>query len=572
MARREGSAAVESLLNKVQLAAIACLVALPLAAAPRNPGMQNQAPARKPAPTKGEIAPRSSLIVFISIDQLRYQDLLLLAPEFGPQGFAGLGAPMQLRYDTAITETAADHPTLSTGAWPSLHGIVGNEWLEGGKRRFAVDDASCPLWGGAGSGRSARALRMPTIGDALKIGTAGHGRVVSIANKDRVALFLGGTSADALLFWDDHAGGFTSTTCYSPDAPAWVRALNAAHPLAEFRDYVWTPSRPLELLAKYSDPEAPGVLPQNGIGERFPHPVGQGEVTPRLALALRQTPPATTLAIGAARAAIEALQLGDKAGPQADLLMLGIATIDGVGHQFGAHAPERIDALLRLHDELGAFVSWVRARYGDRVSIVLAADHGVTPIGAELKKLRVETASQDAAEIAAHLETALGERFGKAPAGGFIEFFEPPAMSLRRGSGNFEQQLRFAAETLRKEPAIFRVTETARLFESEAELNAAPAWIRHAVYPGRSSDLILTSRPLSLIKKAADGADHGSPWNDDALVPLLISAPGFSLRSQYRGGTMLATQVAPTLAALLGIAPPSGALEEGVLVRDATDR
>jgi len=519
--------------------------------------------ARKPAP--GAAAARGQLVVFISIDQLRYQDVMLLSREFGPAGFAGLGQPGQLRYDTVVTETAADHATLSTGSWPELHGVVANKWLEDGKARQSIDDARCPLWGKPGDGRSSAALRAPTIGDALKVGTAGRARVVSVGNKDRVALLLAGPSADLALFWDDKSGGFVSTQCYASGPPPWVDALNAAHPLSSFRDYVWTPSRPLEQLGRYADLDAPDVLPLNGIGPRFPHPVGQGEVSPRLAIALRQTPAATTLALAAALAAAESLALGDQG--QSDLLLLGIASVDGVGHQFGAHAPERIDTILRLHDELSGFVSWLRARYGERVAIVLSADHGITPIAAELRKLHLDVHALDREPMTGRLERALTEKLGPL-AGGYVELFEPPQLWLRRTPGEADHQIHLAAEALRGEPDLWRVVETARLSASDVELAAAPSFVRHAIYPGRSSDLLLIARPLSIVKKGADGADHGSPWNDDALVPLFISAPGWSMRPQYRGGTVLATQVAPTLAQLLSIAPPSAAMEQPLLMRE----
>src|SRR5438552_11183213 len=77
------------------------------------------AAASSAAPQKGR------LIVLVVIDQLRYQDLLWLAPQIGPKGFAGLGRASRLRYDTVVTETAADHAVLSTGAYADLNGIVG---------------------------------------------------------------------------------------------------------------------------------------------------------------------------------------------------------------------------------------------------------------------------------------------------------------------------------------------------------------------------------------------------------------------------------------------------------------
>jgi len=70
--------------------------------------------------------------------------------------------------------------------------------------------------------------------------------------------------------------------------------------------------------------------------------------------------------------------------------------------------------------------------------------------------------------------------------------------------------------------------------------------------------VLLVPRPLWTLKKRADGADHGSPWNDDALVPLMLQAPGFHLGHE---AVFRALQVAPSLAALLDTAPPAAAMD-----------
>jgi hypothetical protein len=66
------------------------------------------------------------------------------------------------------------------------------------------------------------------------------------------------------------------------------------------------------------------------------------------------------------------------------------------------------------------------------------------------------------------------------------------------------------------------------------------------------------------LKKPSDGADHGSPWNDDALVPLMLQAPGYRFRAEPR---FRATQVAPSVSLLLGAAPPAAALDVPALER-----
>src|SRR5256712_1793081 len=173
------------------------------------------AAASRPAQQQGK------LVVVIVVDQLRYQDLLWVKDELGPQGFAGVGQPVALRYETALTHTAPGHATLATGAWPEVHGIVANRFMEGEQPREAVEDPACPGWGG-NRGVSAAAMRAPTFADALKLATAGRARVLSVAVKDRGALFLAGTTADLALFYDPERGQLTSTTCYAAAAPDWL--------------------------------------------------------------------------------------------------------------------------------------------------------------------------------------------------------------------------------------------------------------------------------------------------------------------------------------------------------------
>jgi hypothetical protein len=59
-------------------------------------------------------------------------------------------------------------------------------------------------------------------------------------------------------------------------------------------------------------------------------------------------------------------------------------------------------------------------------------------------------------------------------------------------------------------------------------------------------------------------AAHGSPWGDDAIVPLLAQTPGFRLKS---GEGLTVTQIAPAAALLLGVAPPAAAFDPPALVR-----
>jgi hypothetical protein len=97
-----------------------------------------------------------------------------------------------------------------------------------------------------------------------------------------------------------------------------------------------------------------------------------------------------------------------------------------------------------------------------------------------------------------------------------------------------------------------------------AEIEKAEPFIRHAYFPGRSGHVLLVVRPLWTLKPSNVAADHGSVWNDDALVPLMVQSTDFRLR---RDPLFRATQVAPTVAALLETAPPSAALDTSAVER-----
>jgi Type I phosphodiesterase / nucleotide pyrophosphatase len=498
--------------------------------------------------------PSGKLVVVIVIDQLRYQDLLWVGGELGPEGFAGLGEPVPVRYETALTHTAPGHATLATGAWPAVHGIVGNRFMDGTTPRDAVEDPSCPVWASK-RGESAGALRAPTFADALKLATSGRARVLSIAIKDRGALFLAGRSADLALFWDLDRGELTSTTCYAPRAPEWLAALQKAHPVSEWRDWVWTLSRPEPVYARLAE-EHTEIRDLYGIGPSFPHRIGQGDVSPRLFQAIRAAPPSTTIVLRAARAGVDAMQLGMRG--QTDLLLVSLGGLDYVGHSTGTASRERLDLLLRMHDELAAFVRDLRARFGDRVAVMLSSDHGATAAPPSAAQAHVRALHLSGAEVSAAVEKALDGAFGAHKA--WVLLMEDGVLGLRRFPGvDPARAAQVAAEALQQLPGVWKAA-------TQASISEAPRVMRNAWFPGRSGDVLFTPAPLAAIAGAEQNvwAAHGSPWTDDALVPLLVRAPGFRLK---RGEALTTTQVAPSAAQLLGIAPPSAALDPPAIVR-----
>ena len=78
--------------------------------------------------------PRPRLIVQIVVGSMRAEDLDRYAAHFGEAGFRRLteqGARFTgARYDYQQTTTPVSLATLTTGAMPSTHGVIGSRWQD----------------------------------------------------------------------------------------------------------------------------------------------------------------------------------------------------------------------------------------------------------------------------------------------------------------------------------------------------------------------------------------------------------------------------------------------------------
>jgi predicted AlkP superfamily pyrophosphatase or phosphodiesterase len=87
---------------------------------------------KRPAPPK--------LIVFISIDQFRYDYLTRFASLFTPDGFNHLlkeGANVvNCQYEHAVTKTSVGHAVMMSGVNPQKSGIIANHWYDRALRRL----------------------------------------------------------------------------------------------------------------------------------------------------------------------------------------------------------------------------------------------------------------------------------------------------------------------------------------------------------------------------------------------------------------------------------------------------
>ncbi len=83
------------------------------------------------------------------------------------------------------------------------------------------------------------------------------------------------------------------------------------------------------------------------------------------------------------------------------------------------------------------------------------------------------------------------------------------------------------------------------------------AQMQRNAHPQRSGHIYVAQSPYwFMFDRGAVAAMHGSPWTYDTHVPVIFLRDGLRARQVHR--RVHPVDVAPTLAALLGLSPPAG--------------
>jgi hypothetical protein len=436
---------------------------------------------------------RPRLVVVVVVDQLR-GDLPLRAAAASPGGgferiLKGGTVYDQAYYEHATTATAPGHATLFTGAYPSQHGIVGNEWYE----RDAQQRTSSVTAPAHGREIGPWNLRATTVGDELRLACGVRCRVFAVSGKDRGAVLPAGHVGKA--FWFDVArGGFRSSAYYAP-SPDWVAKWNAGIPPAMYPAQ-WTLLRAPSAYAGAADDDRSFERPPAALGKTFPHALGQPGGNGYYELFLH-TPfvDALTLAFVRELARVEGLGRNDTP----DFLSVSLSATDYVGHSFGPESLESADNLVRLDRALADFIGFLDERVGrERYLLVLTADHGLGATPDYSATLGFPAQRIDAESLSSTVDRELAARLRVPPPA--VSAFVPPALYLDRAKlaaagVSRERAAAAAAEVLRAQPGV------AHAFTSDgfAADPAIAALVENSLYEPRSGDVYVVPEPESAI-------------------------------------------------------------------------
>jgi len=512
-------------------------------------------------PARAEAPPRPKLILSILVDQFRYDYVERFHDQFGEDGLKMLtdrGSFLTFaRYNYYPTITGPGHASFFSGAPPSAHGIIANDWFDKrtGKMVYCVGDPAV-----TGVGTESAAGRMSprnfigaNFSDMMRMHY--QSKVIGISMKDRGAILPAGKKPAGAYWWEAATGNFITSSYYRPELPDWAKQFNDRHRAKDFIGQTW--DRLLDAKQYPWPDEAPGE--QALSGEKtvtFPHVVnaakdGFENIMP--------TPFGNQLLLEFAEAALDGEGLGQ--GPEPDVLSVSFSSIDYCGHRFGPYSQEAQDIVLRFDRQLAELFHYVDKKVGlDNVAILLTADHGVMPTPEFATAQGMDGQRSDAIEVVGELMQQLETRFGPG------HYLQTPKIL----EGNIYLNHDFLKE---KNLSVAEVVDFIREWAlgtgrfqdcySRQQLldGLAPGAIGERVLNGynaeRSGDLVLVYKPYT-ISWGASGTTHGSPYSYDVHIPVLFHGPWFK-PGRYADEFYI-TDIVPTLCSVMHIDEPPGSI------------
>jgi predicted AlkP superfamily pyrophosphatase or phosphodiesterase len=504
------------------------------------------AQAQQISPAPSTIASSPSLVVFITVDQLRPDYLerwhdqltgglrrLMDGGAFEPNGFQ----------DHGLTETAPGHSATMSGRFPYSTGIASNS--------AGVNTSEAPLVGSAGLGASPFRFRGTTLADWM-VKADPRTRVLSVSRKDRGAILPIGRGKFPVFWYAPASGRFVTSRWYADSLPTWVQEFNAEdRVMKRYAGKIWALTLPASAYPEADSTE--GEIPSQEV--TFPHIAPDDTAQARSSVT--NYPWMDEFTLDLAWRGVRALDLGG--GPETDLLAVSLSSTDAVGHRWGPDSRELHDQVLQVDRYLGVFLdSLIALRGADRVVVVLTADHGVAPSpdvrstwGDNRDAMRVMPADFNPALASVSSRV---KRSGIDPAAfGFdlttLEVDRSKAVGKDREVLGIARDFAAAAKRVKGVLRADVIDDLARADTVHDDI--ARRWL-HTFRPGGDVLVVITLDPFNYFGRGGT-ATHGSPHDYDARVPIIFWGTPF-----VPGRVALPARVvdiAPTLARMLGITP-----------------
>ena len=509
------------------------------------------------------------LVVNIVISSMGANDLDRYANNFSSAGLRRIINGGQrftnASYDYMQTTTPVSLATLSTGATPSIHGVVADRWFDyvGNKEVMLIEDRkeqSVNYSGGSGS-YSPRNLVAQTLSDAL---AQQHpdSRIATIAVEPLSAIVMAGRSGE--VYWmETLQSSWTTSSYYSKELPKWIADYNYQDKNEEYAIKRWTSLLPYDDYHNSQVSVIEGL--QSKSNKRIIHvqdtPLAKGTMDD-IYYQMCYTPAGNSAMLAFAREVVVHNKMGGDAVP--DMLNIVLDTPRLISNRFGPESVEYEDMLYRLDRDLESFLSFLATQVAtpEQLLIVLTSDHGTSPSYNATSEAR-ERFNVRQAEVITN--AFIGSIYGN---GDWILGCIDRAIYLNH---NLIMDKGLSLEKIQNDVATFvmqlRGVSQAVTAESMRGSYFGSGYgrkIQNGFYPRRSGDVVLNLMPEWIEEREQTRSMSGSMYRYDTQVPLIIY--GASCKAQLRNDKIDMTSLAATEAEMLGITAPSAAEGEEITI------
>ncbi len=511
---------------------------------------------------------KPKLVIGIVVDQMRYEYLTRFYNHYGDEGFKKIinegFTANNGHFNYTPTYTGPGHASVFTGSTPSTHGIISNEWydknLEEGVN-CVLDTAMALIGETGGNGKvSPHRLLVSTLADELKFFTQSKSKSIGISIKDRGAVLPVGRTADAAYWYNKSTGGFNSSTYYFKDQlPAWVRAFNNRKLANQYLTSTWETLKPIDTYIE-SDPDDSRYetkMPTKRTST-FPYDLAAMKSKTNMGYSLLTvTPYANTIVTEMAKAAIEGEKLGQDG--ITDILTISYSATDAAGHAFGPYAKEVQDFYLRLDLEIAGLLKHLDTTVGEgQYTVFLTADHAVLDVPQRLIDHKMAGGYFSKTGLSDKINAHLVRYFGK---GVYVESISNNQVFLDKEFINSKKIDLYAvqnkvAQLLMGEPGIAEAYPSWMVMQTDFNAGGPIGNLVRGYHHKRSGDILYYFQAGWMSGKGPIGTTHGSGYNYDTHVPILLYGAGIRAGESHERYNI--TDIAPTITTLLKIPFPSG--------------
>lgn len=498
-------------------------------------------------------AQKPRLVINIVVGSMRAEDLERYKANFQMSGLQRLMLDgtyyTNSRYNCLQTTTPVSLATLSTGAMPSTHGIIGNQWVNYTDNQIVtlIDERE----------PDARNIIAPTLSETV-VRQSPSAKVVTAACDATSAFILSGRRGGD-IYWLDNKCAWQGRSLTGRPLPKWVEKNNREEHNLSYINEGWST---LIDCKKYINKRSFDIALTDFAAKRR----GKAEIKGQQRLALktdldklRYTPAGNSLLFGFAKQAIIQYELGTDQTP--DVLNLCLDASRYITQAYGPESVEVEDMYYRLDAEISDFLRFLALQpFAKETVIVFTSAHGTSP---SYDVADAERRRFNPRQFEVIVNGFLNVRYGT---GDWVVAYDSKCLWLNH---NLIYQRGMSLAQVQNEVATFAMqfSGVSHALSASAMRNSYfgsgyAQKMQNSFYPQRSGDVLINLMPEWIEEQYRCASSSGSMYGYDTQVPLIFY--GEALPRTRINRTVEQTAVAPTLAHILGVTEP--AASEGTVL------